>query len=221
MIDKKDCFYIGSCRYMKFFPHHFPAKLHTTKEIINYLNNYNSIDLDMENVNYVYGDILQPDCMEEVLDYCQNANSIFDKVNNIFMEITSRKYVLQGGGWYSNYYFNPNNDKDVSIVNDDELYSDLLHIKYLIGDLFNIDNIFVIPHMDLLLKNGKKINGRHELIMSLKNICDEIDIGFVNINEAFPKNSYYDDIAPDTLHYSKIGYFKVFRYLQKYLENRR
>lgn len=98
MIDKKDCFYIGSCRYMKFFPHHFPAKLHTTKEIINYLNNYNSIDLDMENVNYVYGDILQPDCMEEVLDYCQNANSIFDKVNNIFMEITSRKYVLQGVG---------------------------------------------------------------------------------------------------------------------------
>lgn len=35
MIDKKDCFYIGSCRYMKFFPQHFPAKLHTTKEIIN------------------------------------------------------------------------------------------------------------------------------------------------------------------------------------------
>ena len=201
MIDKKDCFYIGSCRYMKFFPQHFPAKLHTTKEIINYLNNYNSIDLDMKNVNYVYGDILQPDCMEEVLDYCQNANSIFDKVNNIFMEITSRKYVLQGGGWYSNYYFNPNNDKNVSIVNDDELYSDLLHIKYLIGGVVKeaLDYDFMLANLNIA---GEKLDitevcdSDYETVIKGENL-------YLNKFKTFPNNTDAESVY--SLHNSSLS----------------
>lgn len=50
---KFNTFYIGSCRYMHLFPKHFPARLHTTKEIINFLNNYNKIDLKMVDANYI------------------------------------------------------------------------------------------------------------------------------------------------------------------------
>ena len=55
---KFNTFYIGSCRYMQLFPKHFPARLHTTKEIINFLNNYNKIDLKMVDANYIFGDLV-------------------------------------------------------------------------------------------------------------------------------------------------------------------
>lgn len=53
-------FYIGSCRYMSLFPKHFPARLHTTKEIIQFLHNYNNIDLDTKDVKFIFGDLNHP-----------------------------------------------------------------------------------------------------------------------------------------------------------------
>ena len=101
---KFKAFYIGSCRYMSLFPKHFPARLHTTKEIINFLNNYNRIDLNMVDANYIYGDLLHPDVKKDSITYCNNMNHIFDSISTVFLEITSRKYILNNGIVYNNFY---------------------------------------------------------------------------------------------------------------------
>ena len=214
---KFNAFYIGSCRYMNLFPKHFPARLHTTKEIINFLNNFNKIDLNMVDANFIYGDLLHPTVKNDSISYCNNMDRIFDSVTTIFLEITSRKYVLNNGIVYNNFYFNHNNDKTVNIIGDGELFSDLLYIKYLLKNMFGIESIVVIPHIDLLLDNGGKIVGRDNLRSSLEKICKSLKIEFLDINKAFPEGSYFKDFAPDSLNYSKKGYSKVSKYMNDYL----
>lgn len=211
-------FYVGSCRYMDLFPKHFPARLHTTKEIINFLNNYNKIDLNMDNVNYIFGDLLDPSVKKDSITYCNNANHIFDSVTTIFLEITSRKYILNNGIVYNNFYYNKKSDKTYKYISDDELFSDLLHIKYLLRNLFEIESIVVIPHIDLLLDNGEKIAARDNLKLSLEKICKSLKIEFLDINNAFPEDSYFKDIAPDSLHYSENGNSIIFKYMNDYLD---
>ncbi|WP_296866291.1 hypothetical protein [uncultured Methanobrevibacter sp.] len=219
---KFNTFYIGSCRYMHLFPKHFPARLHTTKEIINFLNNYNKIDLKMVDANYIFGDLVHPICKNDSIAYCNNMNHIFDSVTTIFLEITSRKYILNNGLVYNNYYFNfynSNNDKKISIIGDEELFSDLLHIKYLLKNKFGIESIVVIPHINLMLDNGEKIVGRDNLVSSLERICKILNIEFLDINKAFPEGSYFKDFAPDSKHYSKKGNSIVSQYINDYLNN--
>ncbi len=214
---KFNAFYIGSCRYMSLFPKHFPARLHTTKEIINFLNNYNKIDLNMNDANYIYGDLLHPIVKKDSIAYCNNMNHIFDSVTSIFLEITSRKYILNNGVVYNNFYYNKNNDKTINIIEDDELFSDLLHIKYLLKNMFGIDKIVVIPHINLLLDNGEKIVARDNLKSSLEKICKILEIEFLDINKAFPEGSYFKDFAPDSKHYSEKGNSIVFPHINNYL----
>ena len=215
---KFNAFYIGSCRYMSLFPKHFPARLHTTKEIINFLNNYNKIDLNMVDANFIYGDLLHPDVKKDSISYCNNMDHIFDSVTTVFLEITSRKYILNNGVVYNNFYYNKNNDKKINIIDDSELFSDLLYIKYLLKNMFGIQSIVVIPHIDLLLDNGEKIVARDNLKSSLEKICELLKIEFLDINNAFPEGSYFKNIAPDSLHYSKEGTSKVFPYINRYLD---
>lgn len=214
---KYNTFYIGSCRYMHLFPKHFPARLHTTKEIINFLNNYNKIDLNMDDVNYIYGDLIHPTVKKDAITYCNNMNRIFDSVTTIFLEITSRKYVFYNDTIYNNFYYNKNNDKTMNKINDSELFSDILYIKYLLKNKFKIENIVIIPHINLRLDNGEKIVGRDELKTSLEKICKNLKIEFLDINKAFPEGSFFKDIAPDNLHYSKKGNSIVSEYINNYL----
>ena len=214
---KNKTFYIGSCRYMSLFPKHFPARLHTTKEIINFLNNYNKIDLDMIDVNYIYGDLLHPSVKQDSIIYCNNMDYIFDSVTTVFLEITSRKYILKEGIVYNNFYYNKSKNKPINIIDDSELFSDLLHIKYMLKNLFDVKSIVVIPHINLLLDNGEKIIERNKLKSSLEKICKILDIYFLDINKAFPEGSYFKDIAPDALHYSQKGNTIVSSYINDYL----
>lgn len=214
---KFNAFYIGSCRYMTLFPKHFPARLHTTKEIINFLNNYNKIDLNMVDANYIYGDLLHPIVKKDSIVYCNNMNHIFDSVTTIILEITSRKYILNNGVVYNNFYYNKKNDKTIIKIDDGELFSDMLHIKYMLKNMFGIKSIIVIPHINLLLDNGEKIVARDNLKSSLEKICKTLKIEFLDINKAFPQGSYFKDIAPDSKHYSEKGNSMVFPYITDYL----
>lgn len=213
---KFNAFYIGSCRYMSLFPKHFPARLHTTKEIINFLNNYNKIDLNMADANFIWGDLLHPFVKKDSIVYCNNMNNIFDSVTTIFLEITSRKYVIKNGVVYNHFYYN-NNDKTYNYIDDEELFSDLLHIKFLLKNMFGIKSIVVIPHINLLLDNGEKIVARDNLKSSLEKICETLKIEFLDINKAFPPGSYFKDIAPDSTHYSEKGGSIALSYVNDYL----
>ena len=216
---KYNYFYIGSCRYMDLFPKHFPARLHTTKEIINFLNNYNKIDLNMVDANYIYGDLLHPNVKKDSITYCNNMDHIFDSVTTVFLEISSRKYILNNGTVYNNFYYNDKNDKTINIIDDNELFSDLLHIKFMLRNMFGIDSIVVIPHINLLLDDGEKIVARDDLKSSLEQICKILKINFLDINYAFPEGSYFKDIAPDSKHYSRKGNTTVFQYINNYLNS--
>lgn len=212
---KFNTFYVGSCRYMDLFPKHFPARLHTTKEIINFFNNYNKIDFNMDDVNSIFGDLLHHSVKKDSITYCYNADHIFDSVTTIFLEITSRKYKLNNGIVHNYFYYTK--EETYQQISDDELFNDLLHIKQLLKNLFGIESIVVIPHIDLLLDNGEKIAARDNLKLSLENICKILKIEFLDINKAFPEGSYFKDIAPDCLHYSENGKKIVFQYINDYL----
>ena len=160
------------------------AQKRIIKEIILYSIRHNKIDLNMNDANYIYGDLLHPIVKKDSIAYCNNMNHIFDSVTTVFLEISSRKYILNNGVVYNNYYFNfynSNNDKKISIIGDEELFSDLLHIKYLLKNKFGIESIVVIPHINLMLDNGEKIVARDDLISSLKKICEILNIEFLDI----------------------------------------
>ena len=193
---------------MDLFPKHFPARLHTTKEIINFLNNYNKIDLNIVDANYIYGDLLHSTVINDSITYCNNMNHIFDSVKTVFIEITSRKYIINNGIIYNNYYYNyynKKNDKTTNIIDNKELFSDLLHIKYLLRNLFDITSIVVIPHIDLLLDNGKKIAARNNLKSSLERICKSLEIEFVleTVNILIKKHGI--SLSAETLVHSDQG----------------
>ena len=172
----------------------------------------------MDDANFIYGDLLHPDVIKDSISYITNMERIFDSVTTIFLEITSRKYILKNGVVYNNFYYNKQNDKEINIIDDDEVFSDLLHIKYLLKNLFGIESIVVIPHINLLLEDGKKIAARNDLKYSLEKICKTLEIEFLDINNAFPKGTFFKDIAPDALHYSQNGNSIIFSYMNENLD---
>lgn len=216
---KFSTFYIGSCRYMSLFPKHFPARLHTTKEIIQFLHNYNNVSLEEKDVKFIYGDLNNPIVIRDSMRYIHAMKKIFNDVKVLFLEITSRKYILREGKIYNNFYYNKYNDKyndKYNTVQDDELYSDLSYIKHLVKNLFGITSIVVIPHIDIFLDDGNKIEARSKLRYSLKKICENLGLFFLDINCAF-SDKKFSEVAPDYLHYSKIGFSLARGYIEDYL----
>lgn len=74
---KFSTFYLGSCRYMSLFPKHFPGRLHTTKEMIHFLHNYNNISLDEKDVRFMYGDLNNPIVVRDSTRYIHAMRKIF------------------------------------------------------------------------------------------------------------------------------------------------
>ena len=63
--------YLGSCRYQGLFPEHFPLRMHSTKEIIYYLNNVINIGSDIfeEYISCLYGDMFHLLIREKSLEF--------------------------------------------------------------------------------------------------------------------------------------------------------
>jgi len=172
----------------------------------------------MKDINFIYGDLTHPSVIKDSIKYINSVENIFNDVRILVLEITSRKYILKNGNVYNNFYYNRNNNFDVNIIDDSELYSDLLYIKYLVRNLFCIEHIVVIPHIDIFLDDGNKIFARSELKSSLNKICKKLDINFLDINEVI-EGKYFNEIAPDFLHYSSDGFLLVKEYINTYLSS--
>jgi hypothetical protein len=92
--------YIGSCRYMYGYDwDYFPARLHTTREIIHFLENINNVRNVIDNnpsvlSNFIFGHIYHPGV---IIDSNKFMNKNINKnINKIIMEISSRKVMKTG-----------------------------------------------------------------------------------------------------------------------------
>lgn len=210
--------YIGSCRYMYEYDwDYFPARLHTTKEIIHFLENIDNIKNVIDNnpndlTNFIFGDIYHPSVINESTNFI-NKN-INKNINKIIMEISSRKVV-----YYNdiplNYYYSHDDWKKKNIYNlvekkltDEEIDCDLKYIIKLCKSIFNENiEVHIIPHLNLKTKSTLDyICERNNLVNLLEYLCNKYNIKIHNIGKYIENNNnndcFLEDYMSDSTHYN-------------------
>jgi hypothetical protein len=215
-------FYIGSCRYQPLFVNNFPPRLHSTKEIIYFLENYDRVNLEHTDIDYIYADILHPGVIEDSIKFIEKSNTIFENIDTLVIEICSRKVCILNNIPYSDY---KNAGKYPStVLTYDDMKTDLIYIKQLLQSRFNISNLLVISHVSLPLKQSNNvILDRENLCFDLENICNELSINFINPAKLYSKNIqnelFLEDVLPDTIHYENDEYLNtMFNEIKKIYE---
>ncbi len=217
--------YIGSCRYMYGFKwDFFPGRLHTTKEIIFFLENIFNIETIIKNnhsnlTDLIFGDIYHPSVIQLSKNFINKINNEYIKnIKKLVLEISSRK-IMYYNDIPLNYYYtirdlrNTNLIKELNIIEknllDEEIYNDINYIISLSKKLFNENiEIHIIPHLDLKTKNlNNYIPERHNFVLLLENICNKTNIKFHNIakfiEKTYENNCFIEDYMPDSRHYDK------------------
>jgi len=212
----------------------FPARLHSTKEIIFFLENINNI-IDIINnnsdnlTNLIFGDIYHPSVIKLSKDFFAKKYD-WTNYDKIILEITSRKC----------YYYNniPLNffytQKKLATLDkytlkyvelsDDEIAIDLKFIQILTKNVFHKNCIIhIIPHLNLNTKStNQKIAGRNELVILLHKLSGDLgfkihDIGkyIEEINSGSSNSSIIlETYMSDSTHYSH-GFDLARQFLQK------
>jgi hypothetical protein len=207
---------------------YFPARLHTTREMIFFLENINNIDTiindnDSKLTNFIFGDIYNPGLVNHSKKFIhrftnKNANK---NINKIIMEVTSRKVV-----YYKdiplNYFYIHNRgfgsqkqtynlvDKKLT---DEEIDCDLQYITNLCKQIFNKNvEIHIIPHLNLKTKSTLDyISDRNNLVSLLERLCNKYNIKIHNIGKYIENNYtdiYLEDYMPNLTHYGN-NYEKI------------
>lgn len=203
-------FLIGSCRYQDNFKYFFPPRLHTTKEILNYLNNYDNLNLDYKYSNVIYGDWNHFMVIDKMNEYLNNYNLIFKNIDTVYIEISSKKNYIYDGHYLNYFYVEKKNiDKsNMEYVNltYDEMFKDLKKIKKICLKKFNFKKIIVITHVNLKLKKTNAyIKSRNDLVNILIQICKELDIEIIVPEKKILKiydNIFLEDVLYDGLHWN-------------------
>jgi hypothetical protein len=214
-------FYIGSCRYQPLFANYFPPRLHSTKEIIYFLENYKNIDINHPDIDYIYADLLHPGLLDDSINFIKQVKNgdIFENINTLVLEICSRKVCIINDVIYSDY--KNNRTYPSTALSYDDMYADLIHIKNLTKQL-NIQNIIILSHVSLpLKKNNQVIADRENLCNELESLCNRLDIKFINPGKLYNLNNSYtlEDILPDTIHYENDVYLSlILKQLKEYNE---
>ncbi len=219
--------YIGSCRYMKGYPWaYFPARLHSTREIIFFLENIDNIrqivsESPSELTNFIFGDIYHPKIKEDSINFMDK--NINKNINKIILEICSRKVRYYTNIPLSHFYSQKSNiiaryDLVEKILTDDEIDYDLAYITKICKKIFNETiEVHIIPHLNLKTKlNNKYIYERNNFVKLLEQICNKYNINIHNIGKYIESISndgpFIEDYMSDSRHYSK-GYELVKAFL--------
>jgi hypothetical protein len=221
--------YIGSCRYMYEYEwEFFPPRLHTTKEIIHFLEHIDHIQevIDAnprELAFHIFGGFTHPTVREELIRF---FNTPFNKdTKKIILEICSRKLYYYNNVPCSWYYVHdtdpdhliPTYHLQYTYLSDDDIDQDLKRIVELCKEKFHETvEIHVIPHLDLKTKtSGTYIPERHRFVKVLETLCEKYGIPIHNVGayiESFDSESFLEDYMSDSTHYSK-NYDKVKAFL--------
>lgn len=224
-LDKlQNSFYVGSCRYQCLFKNIFPPRLHTTREIVNFLKNYKSIDIDKDDAYLEWGDITHPLVISDSQNFLSNVDNTFDNINGVVLEICSRKLYIKNNlpfnAFFVDFYREDKIDFNLKIMTDSEIYEDLKSIKNHILEKYGIQKLAVISHVNLPLRDNNLIPEREALCNALCSLCKELNITYINPATIFSLIShtplYLDDILYDLYHYGTDTYLKhIISHLRK------
>lgn len=223
-------FYLGSCRYMYHFGwESFISRLHTTKEIIFFLENTSNLkqvidENPIELTNFIFGDIYHRELKDKSIEFINTYNNYKNK-KKIILEICSRKVFYYNNIPLSHYYTVTKGNNDLidkytlkeKILTDEEIENDLICIVQLCKKVFNENvEIHIIPHLNLKTKNTNDyIPDRNTFVNLLEKLCQKYEIKIHNIGkyiENYDPNCYLEDYMSDSTHYSK-GFDKVMEFL--------
>jgi hypothetical protein len=184
----------------------FPARLHTTKEMIYFLENRTQIKTIIEKhpsdlTNLIFGDIYHPSVIKETRAFL-NTNPVVD---TLILEVCSRKCYYYNTIPLNYYYTSLRPDlikkynlTPVSLSNE-EIENDLTYIKTLMQC-----KIHIIPHLNLRT-NGSYIPDRDSLVKFLEQLCDRLSIKCHNIGkylESIDSSASLEKYMPDSHHYA-------------------
>jgi len=192
---------------------YFTGRLHSTKEIIFFLENIDNIENILNNnpyelINCIFGDIFEYTVIEDSKIFLKNINK---NINKIILEISSRKIMYYNNiplnHYYSSLYYG--NIAKYNLIfktlTDEEIEEDLCYIKKLCKNIFNENiEIHVIPHLNLKTKlDNDYIFERNNLVILLENLCNKYEIKIHNIGKFLENNGEYflEDCMPDSYHY--------------------
>jgi hypothetical protein len=204
-------FYIGSCRYQPLFANIFPPRLHSTREIINFLKNYKTIDITQAGVNKIWGDIAHPDVIAQSTGFLNNVESTFNNIEGIVIEVCTRKVYMHNmtplNAFFVEFYEDKCTEYQLINLTDDELISDLMFIKNYILEEYGIQKLAVIPHVNFPLRDSNNlIPERVSLSKALEVACTSYNINYIDPARVnFLKTNttpYLEDILRDSTHYS-------------------
>lgn len=198
---------------------YFPGRLHTTREIIFFLENIENIERIINNnpsdlTNCIFGDIYHSYVINDSKQFL-NKN-INRNIPKIIMEISSRKVMYYNDIPLSHYYSRYNTTYDLveKILTDEEIDYDLNYIINLCKKIFNENiEIHIIPHLNLKTKaTSEYICDRNLFVNLLESLCNKYDIKIHNIGKYIENNDdddkFLEDYMADSTHYSK-GYDKI------------
>ena len=208
--------YIGSCRYMEgYYWNYFPARLHSTREIIFFLEHITEIEKVIKArprdlTNFIFGDIYNPGVKGEALRFI--STKLDREIDAVILEISSRKLMYYNDTPLNYFYAASNLDKQYvlvpKILTDEEVEQDLRRIVELCRTVFNDRiEIHIIPHLNLKTRaSNDYIRDRAAFVNLLERLCTKYGIPLHNIGRYLEnRNSecVLEDYMPDGAHYNK------------------
>jgi len=197
---------------------YFPGRLHTTREIIFFLENIANIKNVINNnppelANCIFGDIYHPGVIKDANKF-MNEN-INKNINKIIMEISSKKVMYYNDIPLNHFYTNMRNilyiGKKYNLVEktltDEEVEDDLNHIIKLCKTIFNKNiQLHIIPHLNLKTKSKLDyICDRNNFVNLLECLSSKYNIKIHNIGKYIEDNNsscFLEDYMSDSTHYS-------------------
>lgn len=208
---------------------YFPARLHSTKEIIYFLENISNMKEIIKNnpkdlLNCIFGDIYHNDLKKLSENF---INKKVDKTTKkVILEICTRKVRYYNNIPLSDNYSSKYNfcDLPTKILTDDEIDNDLIYIVKLCKIVFNEDTeVHIIPHLNLKTKLGDYIHERSEFVLTLERLCVKNNINLHNIGkyiESIDKEACIESYMADSRHYSNSkGYAIIKQFLVERIIN--
>jgi hypothetical protein len=218
--------YIGSCRYMYGYNwDYFPARLHSTKEVIYFLENISNIkDIISKNkpdlLNCIFGHMNHNRVTKDFSNFIEKK--IDKNTKKVVIEISTRK-VRYYNNVPLNYFYSSITSfhgLETKILTDDEIENDLIYIVEICKLVFNQETeVHIIPHLNLKTKLCNYISERNDLVCLLERLCIKHDIKFHNIGkyiETIDKDPRIESYMADSIHYSK-GYAVVKQFLIEHI----
>lgn len=205
--------YLGSCRYMYNYDwDFFPGRLHSTREIIFFLEHITNINEVITNnppeiVNLIFGDIYHRGVIN---DFNKFMNKKLDKdIPKIIMEISSRKVMYHNNIPLNHFYASRYKQHYPFIekkLTDEEVEYDLNNIIKLCKIIFNENiEIHIIPHLNLKTRNTLQyIYDRNNFVYLLECLCNKFNIKIHNVGKYIEKQNndcFIEDYMPDSTHY--------------------